>query len=475
MPNPTQNPLTRYSGDFPAFAADLHVPLGAAAGRLGDNWAEFQQRDFEVLGSSLMAVARGQVAPIRRFWIERTKGGSKDSDVAVAMLWLLAFAHRTVRIQVGAYDREQASELRYIIRAILGIDAPLNKLLNEVVEVQQHRIVAHAGTPGRTESVCEILTTDAFGSHGSRPDIVIANELTHVQSEAFMQTLLDNADKIPHALVIIATNSGEIGSWQEKWRDIARESDRWHVSVLNTPAPWVSEADLAESQKRNPPHRFNRLWKGIWSSGEGDGLNPQDIAACTTLKGPQHPKDDRIYLAGLDLGINRDHSGFVILAADPRKGMVEVAKVWSWNPADFEDHKVDLIEVRYVIETAYQMYRFVGCKFDFWQAAYLAQELSAAGVPMSECKMVADDLNRITRSLLDAFSNRRIALYPHAELERDLLRIRVKETLRGFKLDAVRDEAGHADRAMALALALPAALSYANQYAAEIQPEIWVA
>ena len=208
------------------------------------------------------------------------------------------------------------------------------------------------GHGGRAESVCEILTTDAYGSHGSRPDVVVANELSHVGSEAFMQTLLDNADKIPHSLVIVATNAGEIGSWQEKWRDIARESDRWHVSVLNKPAPWVSEADLAESQKRNPPQRFNRLWRGIWSSGEGDGLNPADIAACTTLKGPQRPRDDRIYLAGLDLGINRDHSRVLHSGSrsSHRHGRAG-ERCWSWNPADYGG-KVDLIEIRYAVEIA---------------------------------------------------------------------------------------------------------------------------
>jgi hypothetical protein len=456
------NPLAKYASDFLAFAADLHVPLGAGSGRLGDHWAEFQRRDFEAMAPSLLALARGEVPKLRRFWIERTKGGSKDSDVAVAILWLLAFAPRFVRVQVGAFDREQASELRLIARAILDIEAPLNRLLADVIEVQQYRIVAHADSVG-PESVAEILTSDSWGSHGSRPDVVIANELSHVQSEAFMQTLLDNADKIPHSLVIVATNAGEIGSWQEAWRDIARESDRWHVSVLNEPAPWVSAEDLAESQKRNPPHRFNRLWRGVWSSGEGDGLNPGDITACTTLKGPQHRRHDRIYCAGLDLGINRDHSALCILAADPRKGMVELAALWSWNPAD-TGGKVDLIEVRHVVSTAYQMYRFIGCKYDFWQAELMAQELQADGVPMSETKMGAEDLNLITRSLLDAFSNRRIALYYDPDLERDLYRIRVKETLRGFKLDAVRDDSGHADRAVALALCLPAALFEASRY-----------
>jgi hypothetical protein len=181
-------------------------------------------------------------------------------------------------------------------------------------------------------------------------------------------------------------------------------------------------------------------------------------------------------VAGLDLGINRDHSALCILAADPTRGIVELAALQSWKPSDFDDGKVDLVEVRHAIETAHSFYQFVGCKYDFWQAELMAQELVAAGVPMSETKLPAEDSNLITRSLLDAFSNRRIALYPYADLERDLLRIRVKETLRGFKLEAVRDDSGHADRAMALAFCLPAALYEANQYRpAQTRDEVLVA
>src|SRR4029453_19012092 len=110
-------------------------------------------RDFAAIAPSLLALARGDVALIRRYWWERTKGASKDSDCAVAILWLLAFAPRSVRVQVGAYDQQQASELRYIIKSILAIDAPLNRLLASVIEVQQYRIIAHGDTSGRGESV----------------------------------------------------------------------------------------------------------------------------------------------------------------------------------------------------------------------------------------------------------------------------------------------------------------------------------
>lgn len=473
MPDQRHNPLTRYASDFLAFAADLHVPLGASTGRLGSHWAPFQKLDFEALAPGLHCLARGEVAPIRRFWIERTKGGSKDSDCAVAILWLLAFAGRSLRIQVGAADQQQAAEVRDIIRSILNIDSPLNRVLARVVEVQKFAVVSHASTPGRPESQVEILTSDAYSSHGARPDVVIANELSHVGSEAFMQTLLDNADKLPHSLVVVATNAGEVGSWQEKWRDIARESPRWHVSVLNQPAPWVSETDLAESRLRNPPHRFARLWQGVWSSGEGDALNPADIAACTTLVGPSSPRQDRIYLAGLDLGVKRDHSALCIVSADQQTGRVELVNCVSWRPQDFADGVVDLEVVRETVEHANRLYNFRCVGYDPWQAHLLAQELVRAGVPMREWVFNSGNKDFMARSLLEAFANRTIALYREPQLERDLMRLRIKEGPLGFRLDAVKDADGHADRAIALAIVLPAALYLAREfYEPRAEPEI---
>jgi hypothetical protein len=452
------NPLQTYAADFQRFAADLHVPLGAASGRLGDHWGEFQQTDFAAVAPAMLAVARGEVAPVRRHWWERTKGASKDSDCAVVILWLLAFAPRAVRIQVGAYDREQASELRYIIKAILAIDAPLNRLLAEVIEVQQYRILGHGSTAGRVESVCEILTTDAFGSHGSRPDVVVANELSHVGSEAFMQTLFDNADKVPHSLVIVATNAGEVGSWQEQWRDIAAETpERWHFSVVHEPAPWISEADLAESRRRNPPHRFNRLWKGVWSSGEGDGLNPDDIAACTTLAGRPPRNYKWTYCAALDLGVKNDHSALCILGVDAERGQVVLANVVSWRPEDYGG-TVDLMEVEHCVLTAHKLYGFRCVGYDPWQCNLMAQRLASQGVPMREVPFTAGNKDEMARALLNAFTNRLIALYPDKDLERDLLRLRIKEGPLGYRLDAVKDADGHADRAIALSIILPGAL-----------------
>jgi hypothetical protein len=125
---------------------------------------------------------------------------------------------------------------------------------------------------------------------------------------------------------------------------------------------------------------------------------------------------------------------------------------------------VDLLEVIHVIKSAYQLYQFVGCKFDVWQAHLLAEELIAEGVPMSEARLTGEDYDIITRSLLDAFSNRRIKLYPDHRLRHDLLRLKFEETLKGYKLTAIRDDYGHCDRAIAMSYALPAALAAAGRY-----------
>ena len=459
-----QAALQRYAGDFLAFAADLHVPLGGSSGRLGDHWADFQQRDFAALAPSLLAVAAGRVPSLRRFWIERTKGGSKDSDATVAILWLLLFAWRAIRVQVGAYDQEQASELRYIAKAILNIDAPLNRLLASRIDVQKTCIVGKAMTASEPGGICEILTTDAYGSHGARPDVVIANELSHVGSQAFMETLFDNADKVPHSVVIVATNAGEVSTWQEKWREIAQASDRWHVSILNQPAPWISEADLAESQLRNPPHRFARLWRGIWSSGGGDGISPADIAACTTLVGPQVPRMDRTYIGGLDLGVRRDHSALAILAIDEHRQLVELASIQSWRPADFASGEVDLTVVQQAVVDAQRRYGLSAVAFDPWQCLLMGQQLRDVGVNMIEWPFTSSNKNFMALALTEAFRNQLLRLFPEPALQRDFLRLRIKENpLGGLKLDSVRDADGHADRATAVAIALPLALQAARE------------
>src|SRR5690606_27701646 len=172
-------------------------------------------------------------------------------------------------IQVGAADQEQADELRKAARDIVNLNGGLAQF---GIDVQATRIL------GRAESVCDILTADAKGSHGARPDLVIINELTHHGSDEFASTLLDNAAKVPHGVVVVATNAGDADSWQWRWREDSRTDPRWYFSVYDQPAPWLGEDTLAELGRKHPPGRFARLWRGVWAHGTQSAIEPENLA-----------------------------------------------------------------------------------------------------------------------------------------------------------------------------------------------------
>ena len=89
----------------------------------------------------------------------------------------------------------------------------------------------------------------------------------------------------------------------------------------------------------------------------------------------------------------------------------------------------------------------------------MAQQLVARGVRCVEVPFVGQQLNRMASTLLQVFREARIDLYRDADLLDDLSRLSIVEKSFGYKLEAPHDrKKGHADRAFALAIALPATL-----------------
>src|SRR5262249_28988312 len=183
--------------DPAVFRERVVIPAAHGPARLSEVIQPFQERDFTALDPSFIALQRGAKPPVTRYWWERTKGSSKDTDLAVMLLWLLAFSPRSLTCQVGAADADQADELRKAAKQILR----LNRWLAAGVTINEMVLL----NP-RTDSRCEIIPADVAGSHGARPDLVILNELSHIQKREFAENLLDNAAKVPHGIVCVATN-----------------------------------------------------------------------------------------------------------------------------------------------------------------------------------------------------------------------------------------------------------------------------
>jgi hypothetical protein len=409
------------------------------------NLADFQVRDFEHLDVAFKALAAGTMPPVRRLWLERTKGASKDSDLASLILWLLAFSPRPLTIQVGAADQDQADELR---RAAAGMVRQHHKVFKRLgVDVQADAILSH-----RSGGRADIIPADVAGSHGARPDLLILNELTHVTKQDFALNLLDNASKVLHGVVVVATNAGFCPSWQWDYRESVRTSPRGYFSTHDQPAPWLDVREIAEAERRNPPNRFLRLWRGIWTTGSGDALAAEDIKAAICLQGPTLVRDrNATYYAGIDLGISRDHSAVVLVAKDNRTKRLSLSQVLNWKPP--AGGKVDL---DVVLDKAMELHREFRPVFylDPYQGELLATQMKKRGAMVELIPFTGKVLPELATAVIETFSSRSIDIYRHEGLIADLHSLRLKESAQGWKLDAARTQSGHADRATALALAL---------------------
>lgn len=489
------------------FQHEIWLPTGSGTRQFGPSMASFQRRRFSAINPSLLAVAKGDKPPIPRFWDERTKGASKDSDHAVNLLWLLAFSKRPLRIQIGAYDSDQADEIRQIIKSILRLHKPLNRFLSQLVDVQSSQIINR-----RTESHCEILTSDKLGSHGSRPDVVLVNELSHQPNREFASTLLDNLDKMPYGLGIICTNSGFDPSWQLEWKRAFQDSDRWKVFSFNRPAPWIDSDAMAESRRRNSASRFSRLWQGVWSSGNGDAIDACDIDACVTQTEPMTGNEQGfVFFGGLDIGIKKHASAFVVVAKHvgyteerppkrhrlsttqqvlyeaglwqppepeddsifhPGTGRLRLAHLQAWKPRTGK--RVSLEAIRAAIVEANRRFRLAGIAADPHQAEHLIELLEKDRIPISGRSQNVNTLQEQAQRTLEAFQERMIDIYHHPDLLADLKSLRIKETGTRIRFicpeRAETDDSGTAHGDLASALSFAVAIAAEKQHFSLLQP-----
>lgn len=452
--------LQRYVADPAAFRADLFIDQGGDLVRLGDVLEPWQDADFRATDPGWQFCAGRWPADggpvIQRAYLERPRGHSKTSDIAVDATWAMAFAKRPIRGYAAAADKDQARLLRdAILRLIRN-----NPWLSQVLEVQAYSVRNIAKGHAGAESQLEILSCDVGSSYGLLPDFIVCDELTHWTGGGDLwHSLISSAAKRPSCFVQVITNAGSGAgtSWQWEVREAARNDTDWYFRTLDGPhAKWITAKVLAEQQRLLPPKVYQRLWLNRWSTG-GDVFDLADITACVTLDGPMLSREPGwMYVAGLDLGISRDHSALVVLGVHRESRRVALASVQSWSPPP--GGKIDLTVVQNAVADADRTYNLEAVCFDPYQAELMAQQLVRAGVTMEPVPFVGQNLNRMASTLVEAIQSRRLELFNDARLIGDLSSLNIVPRSYGLKLEAARDGTGHADRATALAIVLPRAL-----------------
>jgi hypothetical protein len=282
---------------------------------------------------------------------------------------------------------------------------------------------------------------------------------------------MDNSSKVD-GVVILATNSGTIGTECHKLREICRTSPRWKFLQFSRPAPHISAEELEEAKLRNSSERFARLFRGIWSRGLGDAIDVADVEAAVdatlaplagrTIILPNGRPTSPTFVAGLDLGIKHDHSALVVLAAVHETRRIRLAHAESWAPKMFTGGKVDLRTVQAAVLAAHRKFGFSACWFDPWQAMLLADGLRSEGVRMEEMTFSGGNLNRMATTLLEVHRSRQVDWFPCQRLIDDVMRLRIVEKSYGHRLEATQDADGHSDLGTAYAICLPAAVDALN-------------
>ena len=444
--------LKQYQADPMTFFGDLSIPI---AGRVPFRtvWQPFQRELLEMAAPCLLAIAAGKVPPHRGLSMMGTKGSGKDSLTMKMVLWLLLFAPHAVLIEVGAGDQSQASEGLKILRQLIR----LNPWIAQRLDPQTERVVCKA-----TDSVCEFLAANEMTAHGSRPRMTIIAEVTHIPSEGFAQTMMDNASKDPCNFAIVQGNAGFLDSWAWQWRQMAMESERWLVWEYAQPAPWIAPAELEEAKRRNSLSRYRRLFEGVWSSGsDGDSFPDELIDRTNVLDGPLYRRADHTGLiAGLDLGLRHDHSSLCILAIDYQRCRLELASVENWAPP--VGGQVDIHAVRDAVLAARDHLGLRCLYYDEWQAAQMAAELRECGIHTEPVYPSAKNKTAEATSLMTVMRNGLLELYGDELLLRDLRQCSIIDKGTGYQVVNPRDNYGHGDRLTALLLCLPAAIECLN-------------
>ncbi|MFQ5735019.1 MAG: terminase large subunit domain-containing protein, partial [Planctomycetaceae bacterium] len=289
-----------------AFRRDLRLTNDPAAlfGAMATPW---QESDFCAFDDAWRKLAGQDVEPqFRRAYVERPRGHSKTSDMAMQLAWILQFARQPVHGLAAAADREQAALIRDAVFRI----ARLNPTFCRDLRFTKFEI-ANAVTGSRLT----VISSDVQSSWGALVDFIICDELCHWDNADLWHSLYSSAAKKHDCILAVLTNAGVGRGWQWDVRETARRSSQWHFSSVEGPAaPWIDETHLEEQRQLLPPPVFDRLWRNLWQHSDGEFVTPAEVEACRDerLEKQQHGQPGVRYFAAIDYAEKHDYTVGVV-------------------------------------------------------------------------------------------------------------------------------------------------------------------
>lgn len=424
---------------------------------VAEPWQWALARTFAPALESVAGLRRDYSGP-RRFACTLPRGSDKTSGIGRMMNWLLAFSvSQNLRIQVAAADKDQARNLLDLAH----IEAQLNPWLISRLKFGRNEIASRVNG-----GLLTVLASDAAGSYGALPSVLIVDELTWWEKRDLWDTLYSGMSKVPDSVTIIISNAGLKNTWQE---DIFKMASRYPKTwfVYHAPGPlasWQTKEKVEELAAGLPRMVARRVLYNEWldesaengfcTRAEAERCATEGVRLGLTRQDRADPRYD--YCAAVDYGLVKDRTALVVCHYDEAQRLVvDRMDVWQGQPGS----PVHADDVQLWIE---QQYAAFNCRFvlDPYQLQPVMQRLQH--LPIEPFEYRGGRGNRDAASnLLNLIRSDRLAWYPGCgdlptedgphTLVDEMAELIVKPMPYGWRID---HEAGrHDDRVTALAMA----------------------
>lgn len=370
---------------------------------LVDQIQPWQVSDFEALDPAWCRIAGQSREPrFRRAYIERPRGHSKTSDMAIQIAWILQAARHPITGIAAAADREQAGLLLAAIRKLVTINPALCPDLS---------FAEGAIRNWRTGSRLDLISSDVASSYGILPDFVICDELSHWPRPELWYSLLSSAAKKPDCVLAVLTNAGVGRDWQWEVRENASCSADWYFSSLDGPqAPWITPRSLDEQQALLPPAVYERLWLNRWQHSDGEFVSLAEAEACIdpALARQDHGLPQHQYFAGIDYAEKHDYTVGVIIHREGDRIIVDRMDVVRPD----SQHPIPIRWVEDWIDRAAAAFPSIEFVLDEYQMVSTIQKFTSR-YPMHRFKFLGGEGNhKLALLLRQSILQGRLAWYP---------------------------------------------------------------
>lgn len=399
----------------------------------------------------------------RSFLTILARGHDKSSLEGRLLNFALKFSKRPIDAALVASDADQA---KMIIRAMKD-EARLNPHLTEGIEYNNYLVTGPMGQ-------VSVIPADAGSAYGGRYNLIIADEVTHWKNNKVWSAIVSGRHKVPESLLVVISNAGFLGSWQDELIRKNAYSDRKNWVIFERPgtlATWMSPDDVAASRKALPPAEARRVLDNQWldPAEETDYLTRAEAEMCIdpNWRGHQSRQRRYNYVIVVDYGRKKDRTALLVLHQDDG-GLILVDRLDVWQGTETNQVQVDRVD-RWLDEMM-AIFQPVAVVMDEYQmeGSIQRQEHRDGGrwkgiIKRFKFRGGAGNMD-MAHSLREAVANRKLRWGPgqgnlgESTIVDELAGLVTKFTNYGYRFDHILGQ--HDDRAAVLAMGVLEAIQH---------------